>query len=294
MNKEIENIEKKYRIEIPFKEYKERFPNTWITSKDDDQVTFYNFDKTDPQSIFDFLTNCKGAIQYYEKIDRFNSIYDLSNKQAIKDYLKPLLDKYETEQIKLDDHRIIDFSCRNINDQIIYLRLKNNLYEKFNFQNVTIESFDISNVYADMLFIEFLRNNLETKSEIVTNVVTGLVTNVVTFNYDETDIKEIFLHDYIMDFKEIENRLISENYFDSNGKWIKDKKTELIAFIKILNTYGYFKPKFQKCKGDRQRLLKIRYFFENRYHVDISQEFTPKDRNKIDISGFYHWIKDKR
>lgn len=119
-------------------------------------------------------------------------------------------------------------------------------------------------------------------------------TNIVPFDYDTTEIKEIFPTDYITAFKEIETRLISENYFNTEGKWIKKKNPLLIAFIKILNEYQYFKIKIKGCKNDKQRMIKFRKFFENRYKVKISHEFQPQNRDKINIKGYFIFITDKR
>ena len=82
-----------------------------------------------------------------------------------------------------------------------------------------------------------------------------------------------FFADKIDAFKQIENELLLKVYIDANGKWNKEKRY-LVAFIHIMYSLKYMRPKI-KGKSEKNTRLEYRRFFEKRYKTALTQEMKP-------------------
>ncbi len=85
-------------------------------------------------------------------------------------------------------------------------------------------------------------------------------------------------------FSDLEKQLIKEGFFNKKGKWNKEKLA-LVKFIVHCSEIRYFNISLHKP-------IHIRKFFEERYIVNITKQFQPKERKKAEkFPTSYTWIR---
>jgi hypothetical protein len=101
--------------------------------------------------------------------------------------------------------------------------------------------------------------------------------------YETESLKDIFFLKAIEKYTDIEKRLLADEFIDANCVWLRQKK-ELVALIHILNNRKYFRPISGKSKSNYYKYYK--YFFENRYNIDISEQSKP---SKFPLTNLRHF-----
>lgn len=100
--------------------------------------------------------------------------------------------------------------------------------------------------------------------------------------FSKDSLEQILMKDYIDLFFDYENRLQKNGWFKEDGKC---NKRSLVALIVKLDHYGYFKPlKGKRNLMDQSFSSHIKTFFEARYNVNLTEEFKPSRREKINFN----------
>lgn len=136
-------------------------------------------------------------------------------------------------------------------------------------------------IYLKQNFNHFLKTVLINEDEIF-----ALIQN-------RNSLSQYVLPSHIVGFEKIEKQLIKENYFDASAKWDEaNKKTKklLVEFILHCHSLAYFK--IRPNITDNTELKKLRYFFEIRYSIKITNQFKPNQRKSIELpSNEFRWIE---
>ena len=232
------------------------------------------------------------------KINEYKE-FEINNEPKKKQwYVNTIMKRYEIESNYTGLLNEIDFICIELCDKCRTFLLKENtvtgeIIEKYQdillgFDSIIYKELQIKKMYLKQR-IALLETIPTNKPGTIENEQNNPVTKIVTFDYETNEIKGIFFPEYIPEFKNIETKLISENYFNEVGKWIKHKDPDLIAFIKFLIEYIFLRGKLT----DKKTRLKIRKFFENRYNVNLEKEFQPNRLAEIKNTDFYCWLRKK-
>lgn len=133
---------------------------------------------------------------------------------------------------------------------------------------------------------EFSLNTIEQKAMAKSSEVLEMQSIVNTLpSFPKEKLGAIFFADAIEAFLKIEDRIINDGYFNSDGQWTKPLD-ECAAFIQKLFANKYLLP---KKKGIW--ITKVcKPFFEDRYKVRFTKQMQPRYRQDNKLSSYFTWI----
>jgi hypothetical protein len=108
----------------------------------------------------------------------------------------------------------------------------------------------------------------------------------ILFNNDS--LKDIFDSRAINFFIDIEEKLMSDGFFDEESKWQRDI-IMLVSFILVLEDRKYFKP---SRKDVKIRRISYRIFFEKRYRIILKKQMQQKQIELYDLPEKHKYIFD--
>lgn len=314
---EISNLLKEVGIEDPiFGSIGIELNNIATTIEKTEELKQYIFGKELVKNQVKDAKSNEEVLIHYTKLKEFqltnNFIEHLRLLEDIKTPLKSALEHLKTElnktikNIPNEDKRKHIRDLNNDNQRVLkespYLvvsNITNYDYEKDIELSIFLYNFSKSNsldpnkltelkqyyialffdVYLKQNFNHFLKTVLINEDEIF-----AIIQN-------RNSISQYVLPSHIVEFEKIEKQLIKEGYFDLSAKWDERNKTKklLVEFILHCHSLAYFK--IRPHITDNTELKKLRYFFESRYSIKITNQFKPNQRKSIELPSYeFRWI----